>query len=152
MATLSLLRGKPTVIKTFARQCDDQTATGFHSETHLYLGDIQDHVATMMSELDHFEQILSRSHSNYLARLSTDGIEVRNRTVTVLGMMAVVGGIVILLNLVCGLFGMNVPVPGGDSDGLYFWFGIIGVMAIIASLSLIVVRMIQIASRPGHVS
>jgi magnesium transporter len=66
----------------------------------------------MISDLDHFEQMLSRSHSNFLVRLSNDGIGALNRTVTVLGMMAFIGGIVMAGSNICRLFGMNVPVPG----------------------------------------
>lgn len=152
MAALGLLRNKVSVIKSFARQCDEQNTTVSHGEIHLYFGDIQDHVATMMSDLDHFENMLSRSHWNYLARLSTDGIKTRNRTVTVLSRMAVIGGIAMALNVVCGLFGMNVPVPGGDADGLYWWFGILSVIIIIIFVSLIVTRVIQVTSRPGRLS
>jgi len=34
------------------------------------------------------------------------------------------------LNLVCGLFGMNVRVPGRDSESFGWFFGIIGFMAL----------------------
>lgn len=40
----------------------------------LYLGDLQDHVVTMMNNLIHFEKMLSHSHSNHLAQLSIDYI------------------------------------------------------------------------------
>ena len=39
-----------------------------------YLGDIQDHVVTMMTNLGHFEKMLSRAHSNYLAQISIESI------------------------------------------------------------------------------
>jgi magnesium transporter len=32
------------------------------------------------------------------------------------------------LNLIAGLFGMNVHVPGQDAGGLGWWFGIVGVI------------------------
>ncbi len=40
-------------------------------EIVLYLGDIQDHMLTMTSNLSHYETLLSRAHSNYLAQVST---------------------------------------------------------------------------------
>lgn len=142
MTILDLLRGKATIIKAVARQCGVNTTPISQSEIHLYLSDIQDHVATMMSDLDHFEQILSRSHLTHLARHSMDGIAVRNRTVAIIGRLAIIGGVVVVLTVVCGLFGMNVPVPGQSTDGLFVWFGILGLIAVLASASFIVIRII----------
>ena len=148
MAAQGLLRNKGSVLKSFARQCDELSSTGSHGEIHLYLSDIQDHVATMIADLDHFENMLSRSHMNYLARLSTDGIETRNRTMVVLGWMAVIGAVFFVLNVICGLFGMNVQVPGGDTNGLYWWFGILGVILVMmSSVTFTVTRVMRAARR-----
>lgn len=38
----------------------------------LYLSDIQDHITTSTQNLTHYEKILSRSHSNYLAQISIE--------------------------------------------------------------------------------
>lgn len=86
-----------------------------------------DHIVTMMGNLAHFEKMLSRSHSNYLAYLSVEAIQTNNRANEVLGKITTIATILVPLNLVCGLFGMNVPVPGGVSGGdLYWFFGIVG--------------------------
>ena len=81
----------------------------------------------MMGNLAHFEKMLSRSHSNYLAYLSVEAIHTNNRANDVLAKITTIGTILVPLNLICGLFGMNVPVPGGHEGGdLYWFFGIIG--------------------------
>lgn len=81
----------------------------------------------MMGNLAHFEKMLSRSHSNYLAYLSVEAIQTNNRANEVLGKITTIATILVPLNLVCGLFGMNVPVPGGHDGGdLYWFFGIVG--------------------------
>lgn len=45
----------------------------------LYLSDIQDHLITMTQNLNHYEKILSRSHSNYLAQISIEMTDANNQ-------------------------------------------------------------------------
>jgi magnesium transporter len=40
------------------------------------------------------------------------------------------------MNLICGLFGMNIEVPGQHAHGLEWFFGILGVMAAIVVISI----------------
>lgn len=136
MSLMRLLGGKADVIKGFAKRCNESYVMTPRGEIGLYLGDIQDHVVTMMSNLGHFENLLSRSHSNYLAQLSVDQMAQGTRANEVLSKITFLGTILVPLNLVCGLFGMNVPVPGRDSHGLAWFFGIVGVIAamVIAAL------------------
>ena len=129
MQLMRLLGGKADVIKGFAKRCNEQYKMTPRGEIGLYLGDIQDHVVTMMSSLSHFEKMLSRSHSNYLAQLSVDNIAQGNRANEVLSKITLVATILVPMNLICGLFGMNVPVPGGLNPGPLNWFfGILGVI------------------------
>ena len=136
MSLMRLLGGKADVIKGFAKRCNEHYTVTPRGEIGLYLGDIQDHVVTMMSNLGHFEKMLSRSHSNYLAQLSVGAIAQGNRANEVLSKITLAATILVPLNLICGLFGMNVPVPGKNADGLGWFFGIIGVIAAIVVVSL----------------
>lgn len=47
--------------------------------------------------------------------------ERQERTADVLGKLTVLGTIVLPMNIICGMWGMNVKVPGQDVDNLY-WF------------------------------
>ncbi|KAL9610961.1 MAG: hypothetical protein Q9167_004371 [Letrouitia subvulpina] len=127
---MRLLGGKADVIRGFSKRCNDQYSVTPRGEIGLYLGDIQDHVVTMMSNLGHFDKMLSRSHANYLAQLSVDNIAQGNRANEVLSKITLLATILVPLNLICGLFGMNVRVPGKDTEGLGWFFGIIGVIAL----------------------
>ena len=140
MSLMRLLGGKADVIKGFAKRCNEQYSVTPRGEIGLYLGDIQDHVVTMMSNLGHFEKMLSRSHSNYLAQLSVGAIAQGNRANEVLSKITLAATILVPLNLICGLFGMNVPVPGRSSEGLGWFFGILGVIAAIVVVSLAAAR------------
>ena len=140
MSLMRLLGGKADVIKGFAKRCNEQYSITPRGEIGLYLGDIQDHVVTMMSNLGHFEKMLSRSHSNYLAQLSVDNIAQGNRANEVLSKITVIASVLVPLNLICGLFGMNVPVPGRNTDSLGWFFGIVGVIVAITVTCLITAR------------
>lgn len=94
----------------------------------------------MMSNLAHFEKMLSRSHANYLAQLSVDSIQANNRANEVLGKITTIATILVPLNLICGLFGMNVPVPGQESETLYWFFGILGSICVFVVVSFYVAK------------
>jgi len=109
MSLLRLLGGKADVIKGFAKRCNEQYSIAPRGDVGLYLSDVQDHVVTMMSNLAHFENLLSRSHSNYLAQISLDNIAQGNKSNALLGKVTLIASILVPLNLIAGLFGMNVP-------------------------------------------
>ncbi len=140
MGLMRLLGGKADVIKGFAKRCNEQYSVTPRAEIGLYLGDVQDHVVTMMSNLGHFEKMLSRSHSNYLAQISVEGIAQGNHTNDVLSKITVIATILVPLNVICGLFGMNVPVPGRESTTLGWFFGIVGLIVVIVFGALLVAR------------
>ena len=128
MSLLRLLGGKADVIRGFAKKCNEQYSVAPRGDVGLYLSDVQDHVVTMMSNLGHFEKMLGRSHSNHLSQISLSHIEQGGRANALLGKITVFATILVPLNLIAGLFGMNVPVPGRESEGLGWWFGIVGVI------------------------
>ncbi|KKK26718.1 corA family metal ion transporter [Aspergillus rambellii] len=135
MGLMRLLGGKADVIRGFSKRCNEQYSVTPRGDIGLYLGDIQDHVVTMMSNLAHFEKMLSRSHTNYLAQLNVTNLVLGNHVNNVLSKVTLIATMLVPMNLICGLFGMNVHVPGQDVEG-YAWFcGIIGVLAAIVVIS-----------------
>lgn len=124
MSLYRLLGNKADVIKGFAKRCNEQWDVAPRSEIGLYLGDIQDHIVTMTANLSHYENLLSRAHSNYLAQINIRMNERQEKTSDILGKLTVLGTIVLPMNIVTGMWGMNVLVPGQDSDTLW-WFGCI---------------------------
>ena len=135
MQLLRLLGGKADVIKGFAKRCNESYSVAPRGDVGMYLSDIQDHVVTMMSNLAHFEKMLSRAHSNYLAQISVDQVIQGNDSNATLQKVTVIATILVPLNLICGLFGMNVKVPGQDGS-LAWFFGIIGVIFLFVSVCL----------------
>ncbi|KIW05613.1 uncharacterized protein PV09_03484 [Verruconis gallopava] len=122
MGLYRLLGNKADVIKGFAKRCNEQWEVAPRSDIGLYLGDIQDHIVTMTGNLSHYENLLSRAHSNYLAQINIRMNERAEKTNDVLGKLTVLGTIVLPMNIVTGLWGMNCLVPGQDGDDLtWFW-------------------------------
>lgn len=68
----------------------------------------------MTQNLNHYEKILSRSHSNYLAQISIEMTDANNQINDVLSKLTALGTVLIPMNLVTGIWGMNVHVPGQD--------------------------------------
>ncbi|PNS14281.1 hypothetical protein CAC42_6794 [Sphaceloma murrayae] len=126
MSLYRLLGNKADVIKGFAKRCNEQWQVAPRSEIGLYLGDIQDHIVTMTGNLSHYENLLSRAHSNYLAQINIRTSERAEQTNDVLNKLTVLGTIVLPMNIITGLWGMNCLVPGQDVEGLHWFFGITG--------------------------
>lgn len=140
MALMRLLGGKADVLKGFTKRCNENYKVTPGMGVGLYLGDIQDHVVTMMTNLGHFEKMLSRSHSNYLAQLSIDSISQGTDTNKVLSKITFLASILVPLNLVCGLFGMNVTVPFGNVDNLNAFFVILGSLVLFTIVTVLWAR------------
>ncbi|KAL8908422.1 MAG: hypothetical protein Q9207_000841 [Kuettlingeria erythrocarpa] len=124
MGLYRLLGNKADVIKGFAKRCNEHWEIAPRSEIGLYLGDIQDHILTMTSNLSHYETLLSRAHSNYLAQINIRMNERQEQTADVLGKLTVLGTIVLPMNIITGMWGMNVLVPGQNVDNLYWFWSI----------------------------
>jgi magnesium transporter len=123
---LKLTNTKPDVLKTIINRYQNQS-----TETKFYLEDIQDHITTMGQNLLNYEYSLSRSHSNYLAQISIKITQASNRTSDVVMRMTLLASILVPLNIITGLWGMNVRVPGQEVDSLHWFFSIIAVMMVV---------------------
>jgi len=137
MALLRLLGGKADVLRGFTKRCNENYQVTPRMDIGMYLGDIQDHVVTMATNLGHFEKILSRAHSNYLATLSINSIAQGTDTNRVLSKITFLASVLVPLNLVSGVFGMNVPVPFQNAgNNLAPFFTILSCMAVLCALIL----------------
>ncbi|KAK5624581.1 hypothetical protein RRF57_000297 [Xylaria bambusicola] len=127
MTLYRLLGNKADVIKGFAKRCNEHWEVAPRSDIGLYLGDIQDHIVTMSANLSHYEMILARCHANYIAQINIRMNERAEQTADVLGKLTVLGTIVLPMNIITGLWGMNVWVPGQAAEqDLTWFFGITG--------------------------
>ncbi|TFK55655.1 cora-domain-containing protein [Heliocybe sulcata] len=134
MGLLRLMGNKADVVKGLAKRCNENWRVAPTSDIGLYLSDIQDHLITMTQNLNHYEKILSRSHSNYLAQISIEMTDANNQINDVLSKLTALGTVLIPMNLVTGLWGMNVHVPGQNADGYAWFLSIIGALVAFAAV------------------
>lgn len=154
MSVLRLLGSKADVIKGYSKRFSDPDSSvglpldsrsfpvksSLRHEILMYLGDIQDHIVTMVQSLNHYEKLLARSHSNYLALLNIDMTKINNDTNDILGKVTILGTLLLPINVVTGLWGMNCIVPGQDHPGLMWFYGILLGITLFSIVSYIYVR------------
>ena len=67
----------------------------------------------MTQNLNHYEKILSRSHSNYLAQISIEITDANNQINDVLSKLTALGTVLIPMNLVTGASSPHFPLRVG---------------------------------------
>ncbi|WFD24883.1 CorA metal ion transporter [Malassezia equina] len=132
MGLLRLMGNKADVVKGLAKRSNEYWSVAPKSDIGMYLSDIQDHLITMTQNLNHYEMILSRSHSNYLAQISIEMTDANNQINDVLTKLTALGTVIVPMNVITGLWGMNVQVPGQNVENLNWFGGICTVMVVIA--------------------
>lgn len=119
---LRLTSPKTDALNSLVKRFSDKKT---ECETSLYLHDVQDNLLTIVQNLNHMELMLSRSHANYLAQVSIEMNESTTGTNILMIRLSVVAFILFPINIVTGIWGMNVPVPGEQSTDLTWFFSII---------------------------
>jgi len=141
---MRLLGGKADVLRSFIKRCNEDYDLAPRMDMGLYLGDIQDHVITMTNNLIHFEKIISRSHSNYLAQLSIDSLNQGDRANDLLKRVTIIAALFMAGYLIFVLFGMNVRVPWQDIDNINAFLGIMGSFVLFALVCLLIARWLRL--------
>jgi magnesium transporter len=131
---LRLSTEKIEVIKNLIKRI---TTLNPRSNNLLYLSDVQDHVISMVQNLHHYDQTLTRAHSNYLAQISIETTLAANDTNDIANKLSVLGTVFLPLSLISGMWGMNVIVPGQNYDSLIPFIVICISMVIISVLVVI---------------
>jgi len=133
---LRLLTDKADIIKIFIKRLSTLSPK---SETLLYLSDVQDHIITMVQNLSHYDKTLTRAHSNYLAQITIEITLTASRTNDIVMKITALGSIFLPLNVITGMWGMNVTVPGQTSDtyNSFLPFTLIVITMILVSLSVL---------------
>ncbi|KAH8549424.1 hypothetical protein BGW37DRAFT_503092 [Umbelopsis sp. PMI_123] len=144
MQLTRLLASKSEVVKALIKRSKDKSLIEFetteetktHHDVFLFLGDIQDHIITMLQNLNQYDSVLARSHSNYLAQINIELSQLSNGTNKVVNRLTFFATMAIPLNIVAGLFGMNVKIPGVDNHDYVFFTYIVGSMVLFVAVSL----------------
>ena len=124
------LSGKGDVLNGFVKRCKakDKNPVFPEGDLVIYLGDVQDHLVTTMSNLSYFEKMVGRSQANCLAHLSATNLRMSLKFNKFISRVSVLAAIFVPMHLVTALWTMRVPVPGDTTHGLAWFFGIFGVL------------------------
>lgn len=136
---MRLLKPKTDILKALAKRCPDR----LKPHTLLYIRDIQDHLFTMVQNLEHYSETLNRSHNNYLAQISIELNAASNRMDSVVKRLTGAAFFMLPLSLISSIWGMNIPVPG-DAN---FTTNYLPFFAIIAMMAAIVLIMYSLARK-----
>lgn len=128
---LRRLSGKPDVVRALIKRIEER---GDAADTALYLGDVLDHLVTMDQNLRTFEKIFGRVHYNYMGLLQMEFVDATNIMTGVLSKLTIVATILLPMNLIAGLWGMNVRVPGQDVKNVRWFCGILSVIVFMAAM------------------
>lgn len=104
---IRLLKPKTEIINILTKR----HAQKFQEHTLLYLRDTQDHLTSMIQNLEQNSETLNRSHNNYLAQISIELAEMSNRMNLQVKILTQVTSLALPFAIVGGLWGMNVVVP-----------------------------------------
>ncbi|KAJ1978631.1 CorA metal ion transporter [Dimargaris verticillata] len=131
MAVQRLVSLKGYVIKALIKRFDERRWDTPASGIKFYYSDVLDHIITMLQDTNQFDSIVHRAHANFLAQISLEITISSNRASDIMAKVTALGTVLLPMNVVTGLFGMNVQVPGQDLKS-YAWFGgILGILGLI---------------------
>lgn len=68
-----------------------------HHDVTLYLGDIQDHIITMLQNVSHYDLILGRAHRNYIGQITIELSQAGNTTNEVINRLTFFATIIVPL-------------------------------------------------------
>lgn len=140
---LRLLKPKTEIIKILTKRTSDR----LQNHTLLYLRDIQDHLVTMIQNLDQSGETLNRAHNNYLAQISIELAEMSNRMNLQVKKLTEITSLALPFAIIGSLWGMNVVVPyernHNDISDLIPFFSLILVSIILAIFFWIVGRKLK---------
>ena len=133
---IRLLKPKIEIINIIVKR----HAQKFQEHTLLYLRDTQDHLISMIQNLEQNSETLNRSHNNYLAQISIELAEMSNRMNLQVKILTQVTALALPFAIIGGLWGMNVVVPFEIVNGsMATWdqlipFSILVLLSIILSI------------------
>ena len=104
---IRLLKPKIEIINIITKRHSHQ----IQEHTLLYLRDTQDHLISMIQNMEQNSETLNRSHNNYLAQISIELAEMSNRMNLQVKILTQVTALALPFAIIGGLWGMNVVVP-----------------------------------------
>jgi Mg2+ and Co2+ transporter CorA len=116
------------------------TGTFISDHVRFYLRDVMDHLEICLEKLEVARENLAQAHNNYMTKVQIDIFEASGRTDDLMNRITLMAAFWGPVNLIAGMWGMNVKVPGQIYNNLYPFFGLFCSMTIITLLLMIMFR------------
>ncbi|KAJ2163178.1 CorA metal ion transporter [Coemansia sp. RSA 552] len=135
---------KPKVVAALARALSGSSSLEVGQDQSLlaaevvqYLGDTHEHLLAAIDACSRAEAVLARSHSNYLAKISLELSRATSDSNATAERWAMLGTIVMPINILTSLLGVNLKIPGQDRDDTLNFFVVLACMLIYAGVTLV---------------
>lgn len=147
-----LLATKSDVVTAFRKRLmraaalKSKSLTGLSSdkpEVAIHSGDVQDHILTLQQSLLHYERVLNEFNPTYISQLRAEIATTKNKSDTHLLYLTTVAACCGTVNIMIGVFSMNVKLPMNVHavGSPFYWFcGLIVMSAVIVFTLLAVIR------------
>ncbi|KAJ1656747.1 CorA metal ion transporter [Dispira simplex] len=144
MAIQRLVALKGYVIKALIRRSEERRWGAPPNGMKFYYADVLDHIITLIQDANQLDSIIHRAHANFLAQISLEITIASNRANDMIAKVTALGSILLPMNVITGLFGMNVHVPGQDILGYGWFFGIVGSLGLVFIICTILLYKLKI--------
>lgn len=136
IATLKrLFVAKSELLRAIVKRCSIQSSGWLRKDAMIYLRDLHEHLQLVSQNLVYHGEVLARSHSNYLAQINIEVSHASNRMSKVMKRLTIAASIALPWSLVCGIFGMNIYVPGYTSYAEKSWLPFMALLSFMTLLS-----------------
>ncbi|KAJ2857955.1 CorA metal ion transporter [Coemansia erecta] len=139
LTTWQVVQPKAEIVETLAQMLRTRLWTGSENlaeEVAQYLGDVHGHLAAAIGSCTRAEAVLSRSHANYLAKISLELSRATFDSNSTTERWTMLGTIVVPINIVTSFLGVNLKVPGQDRDDTLNFFIVMACMVVYAAATL----------------
>lgn len=129
LALRRLLGSKAEVVKALVKRYSVEP----RSEISLNFSDVEDHLHAISQDLNHWEETLAQSENSCLIQLNLQTSQAQNESSEAISKLTILSTVILPLNVITGLWGMNVLVPGQGVESLSWFGGLATVMLLTAS-------------------
>lgn len=134
LGLMRLMVPKNDALRTLRNRIDDTRASSVaRIEVAMYLGDVHDHVLSLLAAFQSAESTLSDLHSGFQTAVVLYNRQIRQKMTREVLFLATVAIMCMAGTWVCSIFGMNVLVPFQD-NGSYIPFGVILVIVFLTQV------------------
>jgi magnesium transporter len=111
------------------------------ANVRIYMRDVLDHLLSCIERLESSKDTLTHTHSNYLTKVQLSIAQASRGRTDAMNKIGIIAFIFTPISIVPGLWGVNVPVPGGDVTNLSPFLGVMASLCIMCLITAVFTRL-----------